>query len=146
MATSVIERAWCVVVPHHPYGAGLARRRLAAELSGVLPAEMLADVITVVAELVGNAIRHANGLEGDVVRVAWSLRYSSGSQIVDVRVTDGGGPGTPHRRAHDVDATDGRGIAIVEALATAWGVERDGLGQCVWAEVARPIAGSESVS
>jgi two-component sensor histidine kinase len=106
---------------------------------------MLADVITVVAELVGNSIRHASGLYGDVIRVAWSIRYVGGAQIVDVRVTDGGGSGSPHRRVHDVASPDGRGMAIVEALATTWGVDRDGLGQCVWAEVTGPISSGRSV-
>lgn len=135
MATSVTERAWYLVVPHHPQGAGLARRRLATELADSVRPEMLADVITVVAELVGNAIRHAEPLDDDVIRVAWSMRHTDGAQVVKVRVTDGGGSTVPHRRMHDVDSPDGRGIAIVEALAARWGVERDGLGRSVWAEV-----------
>jgi anti-sigma regulatory factor (Ser/Thr protein kinase) len=133
------DRAWCMVVPHHPRGAGLARRRLAGEVSDLLPAEMLADAIAVVAELVGNAIRHARGLDGDVVRVAWSMRSAGGRQVVEVRVTDGGGPDVPQRRLRDVTSPDGRGIAIIEALSDAWGVERDGFGQCVWAEIARAV-------
>ena len=32
------------------------------------------------------------------------------------------------------DAADGRGLHIVAGLATRWGVERDGMGQRVWAE------------
>jgi len=31
------------------------------------------------------------------------------------------------------EAVDGRGLAIVSALADRWGVDRDGLGQSVWA-------------
>jgi hypothetical protein len=34
------------------------------------------------------------------------------------------------------DADHGRGIALVEALATRWGVDRDRLaGKCVWLEL-----------
>jgi two-component sensor histidine kinase len=135
VATSITERAWCVVIPHHPQGAGLARHRIQAELVPLVPPEMLADVITVVAELVGNSIRHARPLPGDVVRVAWTSRYAGGDQIVEVRVTDGGAESVPHRRLLEVDSPDGRGIAIVEALAARWGVDRDGLGQSVWAEI-----------
>lgn len=35
----------------------------------------------------------------------------------------------------DLDATSGRGLVLVEALATRWGVHSDGLGKRVWAEV-----------
>jgi len=132
---SVAERAWCVVVPHHPQGAGRARSRLAGELADLVRPELLADAVSVAAELVGNAIRHADPLPGGVVRVAWKIRYAAGGQIVDIRVTDGGGPSEPRVRQFDPDATDGRGLAIVEALAVRWGHERDGLGQTVWAEL-----------
>jgi anti-sigma regulatory factor (Ser/Thr protein kinase) len=129
------ERAWCLVVPHHARGARVARQRLATELAGNLPAALLADVVTVVAELVGNAIRHAEPLPGGVVRVAWRLRPGDREQVIEVRVTDGGATGPPTVRTIDLEASDGRGLTIVEALANRWGVERDGLGQSVWAEL-----------
>ena len=77
MSMAVAERAWCVVVPHHASGARLARHRLAAELSGLIRPQLLADVIAVVAELVGNAVRHADPLPGGVVRVAWRMHPAS---------------------------------------------------------------------
>ena len=40
----------------------------------VVPPTLLADVIAVLAELVGNAVRHAEPLPGGVIRVAWRLR------------------------------------------------------------------------
>ena len=132
--TAVAERAWCVVVPHHARGARLARHRLAGELSPVVSAELLADAVAVIAELVGNAIRHATALPGDVIRVAWRLR-SEPETTVEIRVTDGGADGAPLPRTAAPDAQDGRGLAIVDALAVRWGVQRDGLGQCVWAEL-----------
>jgi anti-sigma regulatory factor (Ser/Thr protein kinase) len=132
---SVAERAWCVVVPHHPQGAGRARARLGSELSGLVPPGLIADAVSVAAELVGNAIRHANPLPGGVIRVAWKVRHAAGGQVLDVRVTDGGAVTEPRVRHFDPEATDGRGLAIVEALAARWGFERDGLGQTVWAEL-----------
>ena len=84
--TAVAERAWCVVVPHHARGARVARYRLASELGQVATPELLADAVAVIAELVGNAIRHAQPLPGEVIRVAWKIRtwvgtssWSSGS-------------------------------------------------------------------
>ena len=134
MSTAVAERAWCVVVPHHARGAHLARHRLADELRGLVDADRLADAVAIAAELVGNAVRHGLPLPGDVVRMAWRLLPD---QAVEIRVTDGGSTeGTPRAMVVGSDAVDGRGLTIVDALAAAWGVERDGLGQCVWARLA----------
>ncbi|MGC5285635.1 ATP-binding protein [Micromonospora sp. DT231] len=123
-----------MVVPHHPAGARLARHRLAGELAGVVPPMVLADLIAVLAELVGNAVRHAKPLPGGVVRVAWRLRPSALGPSIQLGVTDGGASTTPRLRTASADAADGRGLHIVAGLATRWGVERDGMGQRVWAE------------
>ncbi|WP_374251117.1 ATP-binding protein [Micromonospora sp. R77] len=123
-----------MVVPHHATGARLARHRLADELADVVPPALLADLVAVLAELVGNAVRHADPLPGGVVRVAWRLRPTPDGPCVQLRVTDGGAPSGPRMRAASPDAVDGRGLHIVSGLASRWGVERDGLGQSVWAE------------
>lgn len=138
MALTAAERAWCVVVPHHPRAAGQARSRLATEIGRVVRPELLADVVSVAAELVGNAVRHATPLPGGVIRVAWLVRLTADTQTVEVRVTDGGAGTEPRVRPHDSDSTDGRGLSIVAALAEHWGFERDGLGQSVWARITRP--------
>ncbi|MEN3307682.1 MAG: hypothetical protein V7603_3884 [Micromonosporaceae bacterium] len=133
------DRAWCIVVPHHARGARVARHRLAGELRGTVSPELLADAVAIVAELVGNAIRHARPLPGDVIRVAWRVRAGGRGEYLQVRVTDGGGdPQHPRQRSSSPDAVDGRGLAIVAALAVHWGVDRDGLGQSVWADLRRP--------
>jgi anti-sigma regulatory factor (Ser/Thr protein kinase) len=135
MTTSVasaVERAWCVVVPHRPRGARVARHRLAAALAGLVDPEHLTDAMAVAAELVGNAVRHAAPLPGGVVRVAW--RLLRGGRVL-IRVSDGGSPTTPKIRPPSPDSVDGRGLAIVSALSSRWGVEADGTGRCVWAEL-----------
>ncbi len=137
------QRAWCVVVPHHARGARLARHRVAGALTHRLSAELVADAVAVVAELVGNAVRHARPLPGDVIRVAWRIEAAdivahaeqAGRELVVVRVTDGGAGVGPQPREVGLDSVDGRGLAIVAALADRWGVDRDGLGQSVWAEL-----------
>jgi two-component sensor histidine kinase len=136
VSTTVAERSWCVVVPHHARGARLARHRLATELGPMVPPLLLADAVAVLAELVGNAIRHAPPLPGDVIRVTWRLREGAAGPTVSVQVTDGGAPHrAPSLRTVGPDAVDGRGLRIVMALADRWGVERDGLGQSVWADL-----------
>jgi anti-sigma regulatory factor (Ser/Thr protein kinase) len=126
------ERAWCVVVPHQPRGARVARHRLSAALAGLVNKERQSDAMSIAAELVGNAVRHARPLPGGVVRVAWHLLVGGGLLI---KVTDGGSQNAPMVRPPSIDAVDGRGLAIVAALSTRWGVDRDGIGQCVWAEL-----------
>lgn len=135
VSMALAERSWCVVVPHHTRGARMARHRLAAELTDAVPDELLSDAIAVVAELVGNAVRHAEPLPGGVVRVSWRLRPGVENDVVEVRVTDGGAPAPPQLRQVGPESLDGRGLGIVAALAGRWGVERDGVGQCVWAEL-----------
>jgi anti-sigma regulatory factor (Ser/Thr protein kinase) len=134
--TAEAERMWCVVVPHHAEGARRARHRLAASLVGVMPAMTLADAVAVTAELVGNSVRHASPLPGGVVRVAWRLLPGG----IEIRVTDGGAPTPPTERQVGSESPDGRGLAIVSALADGWGVDQDGLGQCVWARMTTPTA------
>jgi anti-sigma regulatory factor (Ser/Thr protein kinase) len=110
---------------------------------------LLADAVAVAAELVGNAIRHARPLPGNVIRVAWRIRAAVGRQLLEVRVTDGGAGDEPRQRDVGPESVDGRGLAIVAALAERWGVEQDGLGQSVWAELtftqptAGPVASTE---
>lgn len=134
MSTRSAERSWCVVVPHHATGARLARHRLAAVLADEVPPTLLADLVAVLAELVGNAVRHADPLPGGVVRVSWRLRPTAGGPHVRIQVTDGGADSPPVVRVAGLDAADGRGLHIVTGLATRWGVDRDGLGQSVWAD------------
>ncbi|REF96258.1 anti-sigma regulatory factor (Ser/Thr protein kinase) [Asanoa ferruginea] len=134
MTTAVAERSWHVVVPHHARGARAARHQLTTELAGTVPSALLDDVVAVTGELVGNAVRHARPLPGGVIRVAWSLTPGG---VVEVRVTDGGGTGhvRPRSRPAGPEALNGRGLHIVGTLADRWGVEHDGQGQIVWAEL-----------
>jgi anti-sigma regulatory factor (Ser/Thr protein kinase) len=140
----VVDRAWCVLVPHHPLGAGQVRSRMSAELARSVHPELLADAVAVIAELVGNAIRHAEPLPGDVIRVSWGLARDGGGRVIEIRVTDGGAPTRPSIRRPDPQALDGRGLAIVAALADSWGFDQDALGQTVWAVVVERGSGSRS--
>lgn len=119
----------------------MARHRLANELAGAIPPGLLADVVAVIAELVGNSIRHAEPLPGEVIRVAWRHRPEVDADVVIVRVTDGGSAVPPRARDVGPEALDGRGLHIVAALTEQWGVDRDGLGQSVWAELRARRAG-----
>jgi anti-sigma regulatory factor (Ser/Thr protein kinase) len=112
-----------------------ARAFVAAALADCPARETL---LTCVSELAANAIAHtASGAAGGVFAVEVS-RPADGRAMV--AVTDAGGPGEPSLRDADELAEDGRGLALVAALASRWGHYRlDDGGRTVWAEVAWPV-------
>ncbi|MCA1844241.1 MAG: ATP-binding protein [Actinobacteria bacterium] len=84
-------------------------------------AELLTD------ELVTNAIVHAGSKSYLFIRAAKGL--------VRVEVTDPDDR-LPAMAAPDTEALSGRGLAIVNGLASAWGIERaPGGGKTVWFEL-----------
>lgn len=79
-----------------------------------------------VSELVTNAVLHARtDLELSVVLIARGVR---------VEVTDGS-PSAPVVRHYEDEAMTGRGLALVEELASEWGVEERTHGKAVWFEI-----------
>jgi anti-sigma regulatory factor (Ser/Thr protein kinase) len=138
-AGSADDPASLIVVAHHAHGARVARQRLAAELADLgdlIPPALAVDAVAVSAELLGNAVRHAQPLPGGVIHLLWRVDRTGGAPRINLRVTDGGSALSPTRRAADPDAVDGRGLAIVAALALRWGVDREAAGCCVWADIA----------
>lgn len=113
-----------------PASAAAARRwsRGVTERWGVPTTGDLVDLVDlVVSELVTNAVVHAGGL----VRLALDLDDDS----ITVSVTDTG-TGTVARRRRDTDAPGGRGLQIIEALASGWGARScPDQGKTVWATV-----------
>ncbi|HEX3621588.1 MAG TPA: ATP-binding protein [Acidimicrobiales bacterium] len=114
----------------HPTSVGAARRFV----RDVLMSRQVADGVVhtvelLTSEVVTNAIVHGRSGPQLVVRVC------DGVVRVGVRDTS---PEPPVRRLSRLDDPSGRGVVIVEELASAWGVERErGGGKQVWFEVAR---------
>lgn len=89
----------------------------------------------VISELVGNAVRHAKPLPDGTIRVSWTVRGG----VVEVEVTDGGGPTTPRPAPRSlVLSANGRGLRIVRGLAHEWGVHGDRAGRTVWVSLGGP--------
>jgi CheY-like chemotaxis protein len=85
-------------------------------------------VVLLTSELVTNAVTHAESdLELTLQLVDGFLRV----EVYDRSNTD------PQQRSPALDVPGGRGIALVDALASAWGTEDAGLGKVVWFQVAQ---------
>ena len=113
-------------------GVREARRALSADLVDAdISEEQVFDVVLVAAELIGNAMSHARPMPDGAVRVQWDLR----DRRARIEVHDGGGPTVPTLRPADSAQPDGRGLAIVAALADSWGYERREGCCVVWAEL-----------
>jgi len=111
----------------NPTSARVARRFVAEHLEGRgFPEGQIESCVLVASELVTNAILHAAG--------AIELRIASGPTNVRIEVEDGTNR-MPHRRAYTGSASTGRGLALVESMSLAWGVERGTGGKTVWAEL-----------
>lgn len=113
--------------------AGAARRFMAGQVTDQ-PAAQAAALC--VAELAGNAIRHSRS--GDPGGT-FTVRVEVAATWVHVEVADQGGPGTPTVRDASADADGGRGLSIVAALATDWGVVPHCGGHRVWARCDRSL-------
>lgn len=79
-------------------------------------------------ELISNAIRHGNGHITLVVECI-------DSATVRVTVHDEGGGEPRVHRPDPLDPRGGRGLLIVDALSSGWGVDYGGAGKSVWFEV-----------
>ena len=109
-----------------------ARRFAAAALVGGPAEALLGDVELVVSELVTNALLHAGAPAS--LRVFLPIPRESDEVLVRVEVRDPMRT-TPIRAVASTEAMTGRGIALVQALASGWGVEQDGDGKMVWGEL-----------
>lgn len=106
--------------------AGAARRFVSSTLTAWSCDALEYAVTLLVSELVANAVLHA-GTELDVV-----LRRAEGRVRVEVHDGD---HRLPTRKHYSVTATTGRGLALVEDLARAWGAETTPEGKFVWFEL-----------
>lgn len=91
--------------------------------------ELVDTIKLLVSELVTNAVVHAHS----EVELAVQLRR----ETVRVEVIDAADT-VVHRRDAADEAQSGRGMALIEALSSAWGIDTLLSGKSVWFEVALP--------
>lgn len=100
-----------------------ARHTVAEDLRAArIPQAVLENVLLIVTELVSNAILHARPLQLADSREGILLRWTITNRHVLVDVTDGGGGDRPELRQTPSVEAEGRGLAIVNALARDWSV------------------------
>ena len=113
-----------VDLPAEARSASRARRFVIDTLDGLGRSD-IEDVATLlVSELVTNALLHA--------RTQLTVRVQVVGDGVRFDVVDGSPVPPAVRRFSSAESATGRGLALVERLATAWGVEPTGPGKCVW--------------
>jgi anti-sigma regulatory factor (Ser/Thr protein kinase) len=123
------------VLPPVVASARRARALVAEELERWGESELFDTATLCVSEIVTNAVVHAGTpVQLDIVLLPERIR---------VEVVDGGSAPPERIDAQDEDV-HGRGIAIVDLLSAAWGVEPLDDGKCVWFELER--AGSRATS
>ncbi|TNY36552.1 ATP-binding protein [Thermomonospora catenispora] len=108
-------------------------RRTVRQVLAACPEFDSGDAELLVSELAGNAVRHSGSrMFGLELARTWNgaLRIA----LAD----DGRGVTTPHLRVGGLSDTGGRGLRLVEELASRWGMVRArGGGQAVWCELDR---------
>ncbi|MEV0093033.1 ATP-binding protein [Streptomyces sp. NPDC050738] len=114
-----------------PESVGQARRLVMHRLAGWGFSEETGDTAAlVVSELVTNAVVHACGdrVRGELSAVQGVLRIS---------VQDGGRVPDGPRLCRAPQGEHGRGLLLVDAVSTAWGVQTEerAPGRTVWAEL-----------
>lgn len=94
--------------------------------------------VLLVSELVTNAVLHA--------RTPMTVRLAHRDGVVRVEVRDSH-PALPQPRRYNVDTATGRGLRLLETMASAWGVlkvpDADRPGKIVWFEI--PVSTDDTV-
>ena len=104
-------------------------REFVARVAGGCPGDE--DVILLACQISTNAMVHtASGKGGTFAVVVHPL-----NGMVRVEVHDGGSESSPNVRTAGELAGSGRGLGLVESLATRWGHLGDQNGRVVWFEV-----------
>jgi DNA-binding NarL/FixJ family response regulator len=136
VVSEVLDRA-SANLDHHPSSPGTARRFVAEVLRRWQCEDALGAVELAVSELVTNAIVHASSS----VDITVSLR----PRDVRVDVVDRGS-GRPQIRTQAETGDSGRGLVIVQSLATSWGIDEGPGWKSVWFLVPRPDVPNASSS
>jgi anti-sigma regulatory factor (Ser/Thr protein kinase) len=113
-----------------PEQVAAARRFVTETLAG--GSELRETARLLVSETVTSTLDQARFGLGDGT---FEIAYAVAGGRLRVEVSDDGGPARLRRRVHDVHAESGRGLRLVQTLASRWGVREDTGGRTIWFEL-----------
>ena len=113
-------------LPAHPAASRAARAFVAGELRAWGLEVAVDDATLLVSELVTASVLH--------VRCPVNIVIRKVRTAVRVEVLEDGRRSVPPFDL-DLDPSVGRGMSLVEAVATRWGIDQTGSGQTTWFEV-----------
>jgi anti-sigma regulatory factor (Ser/Thr protein kinase) len=116
-----------LALPHATDAARRARRHVTELLRESCPGRVIETVVLLTSELVSNAIRHG--------APPVQLRIDLTHHVVRVEIYDSDSAPPVLRNAERADL-GGRGLAIVDLMATRWGTQQVPDGKFVWFELA----------
>ncbi|MGW0593568.1 ATP-binding protein [Streptosporangium sp. NPDC002607] len=130
---------WAVLHPlGHAEFAGLAcsvatvRAWARDLLTGKVADSALNDVLLLLSEVVTNSVVHSDSGRAPGGSLTVCLGLGGGMVHAEV-IDDGSATSLPFVRATDFDSDGGRGLLLVETMATAWGTHHDPeAGTAVW--------------
>jgi CheY-like chemotaxis protein len=116
-------------LPHALTSASAARRFVTEKVNEWGLEDLLDDALLVASELAANAVTHADS--------PCRIRLCLNATTLRIDVVDTGA-GTPEPQPQSWTEEHGRGLHLVDALTSAWGLELVTEGKLVWAELQRP--------
>ncbi|MFE7317297.1 ATP-binding protein [Streptomyces sp. NPDC057555] len=143
VATPPVALVVAYRLPAHARSVGWARRELRRQLRAWrIGAELADTAVLLTSELVTNAVRaHAASPGRPVPAIGVRFALVGGRLRLEVRDMSDGEPVVSEAKGiEEEEAECGRGLVLVGALASGWGVVRDGTGKSVWAELTLPAA------
>lgn len=119
-------------LPSTASSAGVARTFLRQTLAEWGLDAVSDDAELVATELVTNGLVHGGG--------SLSITMTATGDRLRIAVRDANPAHSPQLAHRGLTAENGRGLALVDAIATGWGVSRGrlGRGKVVWCELATP--------
>jgi anti-sigma regulatory factor (Ser/Thr protein kinase) len=112
-------------LPPDPAASAVAREFVTTALIGWGLPGLADDAALITAELFSNALRHAPSPQ-----YVLAVDHNGGKPRIEMWDS---GEHLPRKQDPEMDAETGRGLHLIEALATDWGTRHAASGKCVWA-------------